>query len=115
VRLAQEQGGPLALFKTDPKDAAKGFDELYRRLSLWRFGRTARFDFIVLLSDLKLISLEPTSCYLEGSTGPLSGAKRLWGSRSVAGLERLAADLAERVGVSPIAVEDALCNWQKAT
>jgi len=115
VMLAQEYGGPLELFRIDPKDAPKGFDLLYRRLSpLRQFGRTARFDLLVLLSDLKLISAEPASCYLEGATGPLQGAQKLWGKRSIKHLEKMAADLAERLSVSPIGVEDALCNWQKA-
>lgn len=116
MTLALKHGGPLKLLsiKSD-SDPVERFDVLFRRLRpLRRFGRLGRFDFLVLLSDMNLISAEPASCYLEGSTGPLLGAKSLWGRRSVGELERLAADLAERVGVSPVAVEDALCNWQKA-
>jgi hypothetical protein len=116
LTLAEEYGGPQELFTIDGKesDAAKCFDLLYRRLQpLRQFGRTGRFDFLSLLIELKLVVAEPGSCYLEGATGPLQGAKRLWGKRSIGQLEQLAADLAERVSVSPMALEDALCNWQK--
>jgi len=78
-----------------------------------RFGRTGRFDFLALLLDLQLVSAEPASCYLRGSTGPLQGARKLWGKRPVSQLDYLAADLAQRLGISPIVLEDALCNWQK--
>ncbi len=112
VDLAKEYGGPGALVVVADDDDS--FDILYRRLApLHRFGRTARFDFLVMLRDLNLISAEPKSSYLCGATGPLSGAKRLWGHRAVGELDELAAELAERLGVSPIVMEDALCNWQK--
>ena len=111
IDLANEYGGPMALVSVDADDP---FHVLYRRLSpLHRFGRTGRFDFLVVMLDLGLISAEPKSCYLRGATGPLSGAKRLWGDRAVSELDQLAAELAERLGVSPIVMEDALCNWQK--
>ncbi len=116
VTLAERSGGPMKLVTLDGHkgDVAMQFDALYRRLSpLWRFGRTGRFDFLVLMIDLRLISAEPSSCYLHGATGPLRGAKQLWGKRPIGELEQLATDLAEQLGVSPVALEDALCNWQK--
>jgi len=116
LTLAQESGGPMKLFTVDMGDraATQQFDVLYHRLSpLRRFGRTGRFDFLALMIDLRLMSAEPVTCYLRGATGPLKGARRLWGERRIAVLEELAAELAERLGVSPMAVEDALCNWQK--
>ncbi len=68
ITLAQEFGGPLDLVSIGPAESADSdgqFDHLYRRLSpIWHFGRTGRFDFLVLLNDLKLISIQPSSCYL---------------------------------------------------
>jgi hypothetical protein len=114
LTLAKEHGGPAKLVTVDAGDATQRFDLLYRRLSrLWRFRRTGCFDFLALMIDLGLVSAEPGSCYLRGATGPLKGAKRLWGTRSIGQLEELAAELAERLDVSPMAVEDALCKWQK--
>jgi hypothetical protein len=113
VTLAQGCGGPKGMV-TPISDGTDPFDQLYQRLSdIWRLGRTGRFDFLCLLIDLKLLVAEPKSCYLRGATGPLRGAQRLWGKRPIAELDQLAADLAERLKMSPMAVEDALCNWQK--
>lgn len=114
LTLADEHGGSVGLVDASKCAVAGRFDALYRRLSrLWRFGRTGRFDFLELLIDLRLLSAEPVSCYLPGATGPLKGAKRLWGNLAIGDLDRLAADLARQLRVSPMAVEDALCNWQK--
>ena len=104
----------MRLITVDEVEPSDEFDILYRRLRLvTRFGRTGRFDFLVLLLDLGLISAEPRSCYLRGATGPLQGAKLLWGERLSKELDELAAELSERLDVSPIVMEDALCNWQK--
>jgi hypothetical protein len=112
IELAERHGGPGALVTVAPNDDS--FDVLYRRLlPLRRFGRTARFDFLVMLIDLGLLSAEPTSCYLRGATGPKRGAELLWGKRAIAELDHLAVELAERIGVSPSVLEDALCKWQK--
>ena len=71
--LARKFGSPTGLVTIDPIEPSATdarFDLLYRRLSaLWHFGRTGRFDFLVLLIDLGLISAEPTSCYLQGERG----------------------------------------------
>ena len=104
----------MGLIRVDEDEAVDEFDALYRRLRpLKQFGRTGRFDFLILLLDLGLISAEPRSCYLRGATGPLKGAKKLWGDRLPKELDELAADLSDRLTVSPIVMEDALCNWQK--
>ncbi len=108
-------GGPALLLAVGGENPAERFDELDERLRpLYRFGRTGRFDFVMVLADLKLVDAVPASCHLRGATGPRYGAQRLWGRRkSLAELERLADSLATRLGVSAAVVEDALCNWQK--
>ena len=115
VDLSQEYGGPAGLLALDSALLSDGgFDVLYKRLKpLKQFGRTGRFDFLALLLDLGLISSQPVSCYLRGSTGPKDGAAKLWGNQSIGQLDYLAKELSHRLGISPMAVEDALCNWQK--
>ena len=114
VSLANEYGSPMGLIRVDEAETADEFDVLYRRLRpLKQFGRTGRFDFLILLLDFDLISAEPRFCYLRGATGPLKGAKKLWGERLPKELDEMAAELSEWLDVSPIVMEDALCNWQK--
>lgn len=114
VLLANAYGSPTDLISNDVDDEDDGFDFLYRRLRpVKRFGRTGRFDFLVLLLDLGFITAEPRRPYLRRSTGPLAGAKLLWGEQSPNTLDDFAADLSEQLGISPIVLEDALCNWQK--
>jgi len=115
VDLATRNGGPARLVALEPGiTEMSGFDVIYRRLRpIVRFGRTGRFDFLTLLIDLQLFAAEPSSCYLRGSTGPKKGARKLWGERSIGESDYLATDLAQQLGISPMALEDALCNWQK--
>jgi hypothetical protein len=119
ITLANEHGvSPMSILTDDVPETAspqERFDLLYQRLkqSLWRFGRTGIFDFLILLAEMKLIDAIPGYCYLKGSTGPRQGAELVWGKRPIRILERLAAELTQRLGVSPAAMEDALCNWQK--
>jgi len=112
IDLAKRHGGPASLVKVASGDDL--FHILYRRiLPLRRFRRTGCFDFLVMLLDLGLISAEPKLCYLRDATGPKQGAELLWGKRPVGELDQLAAELAKRLGVSTIVMEDALCCWQK--
>lgn len=114
ITLAKQYGSPSQLIASHASEGCDRFDELYRRLRpIRRFGRTGRFDFLVLLLDVGLIADEPTSCYLKGATGPLKGARKLWGPKLPTELDQAAAELAMQIGVSPIILEDALCNWQK--
>jgi hypothetical protein len=79
------------------------FDSLYQSLR----------DMLNLLGDLGILSIRPGSCYLIGATGPLKGARRLWGKKRPKELSKLADETARRLGISKTAFEDALCNWQK--
>ncbi len=90
------------------------FHDLYTRVDrVWTFGRLGSFDFVELIGDLGLARVEAGSCYLDGATGPKSGAILLFGKRPVGELDRLAVQLARDLGVLPAILEDALCNWQK--
>ncbi|MDM4018189.1 hypothetical protein [Roseiconus lacunae] len=114
VDLAHEFEGPELLIDLEQDEKGDPFDILYQRLRpLKRFGRTGRFDFLVLLSDLGLINAEPMKCYLQGATGPKDGAKLLWGDWTTGELDQAAAELAAGLAVSPHVMEDALCCWQK--
>jgi hypothetical protein len=98
----------------------QAFDDLYRSMAVVRsFGRTARFDYLTMLSKLELASIEPGSAYLQGSTGPLAGARLLFGGSRTAALSPpdlngWLVDLGTRLGVGMQVLEDALCNWQKS-
>jgi hypothetical protein len=90
------------------------FHELHcKALRLWDFGRLGAYDFVELLSDLRIVRAEPRTCYLQGATGPLEAARRIWPRRPPRELDQLAAQLARDLEVSPAILEDALCNWQK--
>lgn len=97
------------------KEAA--FDAMYHGFDVLDFGRTARFDLLCLLANLRLFPIAPGDCYLKGATGPkqgalimVTGAKRGKFTRVV---EETVRDLRSHLGVPVEAMEDALCNWQK--
>ncbi len=97
------------------KEAA--FDAMYQEFDVLDFGRTARFDLLCLLANLRLFPIAPGHCYLKGATGPrhgallmVTGAKK---KRFTWGIEETVRDLRSHLGVPVEAMEDALCNWQK--
>lgn len=94
------------------------FDAIYRSMkAVRRFGRTARFDYLTMLSKLSLLDIEPPHGYIKHATGPLRGAGLLFHGDRYAGIpsemERATALLAAGIGVSHNVLEDAICNWQK--
>jgi Alpha-glutamyl/putrescinyl thymine pyrophosphorylase clade 3 len=113
------QGSPAAAFDVAAKDPETRFAQLFSCLAegphhVYWMGRTGAFDLIDLLNDLGLLSARPASPYLVGATGPLRGARRIWGEHlSPRRLDELAAELARRLGVRMQALEDGLCNSQK--
>jgi hypothetical protein len=96
------------------------FDELYRSMgAVISFGRTARFDFLTMVSKLGLANIEPGIPYLVGATGPLDGARLLFGNDRKAALraedlDNMVTALGAYLGVGMQVMEDSLCNWQKS-
>lgn len=95
------------------------FEHFYQRMTVARFGRLGKFDFLCLLGRLGLAPIAPDRAYLKGATGPLRGARLLFGGQPEAPLrEPLLGDLLVeldgdlRVGMQ--VMEDSLCNWQKS-
>jgi hypothetical protein len=100
-------------------DPRKAFDYLYHSMQVKRFGRTARFDYLTMIGKLGLAPLEPGSTYMKGSTGPVTGARLLFGGEKNAALSAVELDswlleLDTKLGVGMQVLEDALCNWQKS-
>ena len=102
----------------NPKGA---FDLLYDSMNVVkRFGRTARFDYLCMLSKLGLAPIQAGSAYMNNATGPVRGARLLFGGDKKAGLSPCdldvwLAELDDDLGVGMQVLEDALCNWQKNT
>jgi hypothetical protein len=96
-----------------------GFQAMYRSIgSVRRFGRTASFDYCATVSKLGLADIEPGMAFLDGSTGPLTGARMLicepGHEAGPLELESVLAPLRAELVVGFDALEDALCNWQKS-
>lgn len=110
MQKAEQQAG------SDPR---KAFNSLYQSMNaVKRFGRTARFDYLTMIGKLNLASIEPASAYMQGATGPLAGARLLFGGNStnVATLDAWVSQLEAHLGLyfGMQVLEDALCNWQKS-
>ena len=97
----------------NPREA---FRDLYNSMNcVASFGRTARFDFLTMLGKLGLAAIEPDSTYMQGSTGPLDGARLFFGLQHGAKqLDQRLIELEAQLGVGMQVLEDALCNWQKS-
>ena len=96
-------------------DPRLAFDCLFRSMNdVIRFGRLARFDYLTMLGKLGLASIEPGSTYLQGSSGPVKGARLLFGGKyRPQRLDRWLVELGTELNVGMQVLEDALCNWQK--
>jgi hypothetical protein len=97
----------------------KVFDAAYGGLTIERFGRLAKFDFLALLGRLDLAPVSPGSAYLTGATGPLRGARLLvdgdpTSKTSAKSLDAILQQLDESLNVGMQVMEDSICNWQKS-
>lgn len=107
----------LAACGNDPRLA---FDHLFQSMSaVSSFGRTAKFDYLTMIGKLRLAAIEPGSPYFQSSTGPIDGARLLFGNPSggrysVRELDLLVTELGNFSGLNMQVMEDALCNWQKS-
>jgi hypothetical protein len=111
-----ENGGtPISAFQTSiHRSPEANFDLAYHSVKrVFRFGRTGAFDLLCLLGNMGILPVRPGSCYLIGSTGPLRGARKLWGRRRTRELSQFADSTARALKVPFDIFEDALCLWQK--
>jgi hypothetical protein len=101
-------------------EGKKAFHALYESMNVVRrFGRTARFDYLAMIGKLGIAAIEPGSAYLGSATGPVSGAKLLFGGSPkakipLATLDNRLIQLNLHLNVGMQAIEDAVCNWQKS-
>ncbi len=100
-------------------DPHKIFNDLYRGMTVKRFGRLAKFDYLSLIGRHDIAPISPGSAYLNEATGPTKGARLLFGINTPgsAGYTALQAgfdDLSSHLGVGMQVLEDSICNWQKS-
>jgi len=118
---AQNHAQHFTTLEPPSNNRRQRFQSFYNSLSaIYRFGRTAKFDYVTMLGKLGLVDVEPDSVYMNGASGPYTGANLLFTGNEDAGLPRaqiedqlaaLEAHLQLRFGMQIL--EDALCNWQK--
>jgi hypothetical protein len=114
VELARRHSGLSRWFHGNDDSASMRFERLMQEFDVVSFGRTGRFDLLVLLGDLDDYPLSAPRLYLEGATGPKAGARRVLPERrTLRALDDELTAVAGRIGVEVQAMEDALCNWQK--
>lgn len=104
------------VYATVGQDRRQRFAYLYNSMRVAGFGRTAKFDYLTMISKLGLADIEPGSTYMVGATGPLNGANMLFGSNEKAPvLDAWLVELEGQLGLyfGMQVLEDALCNWQK--
>jgi hypothetical protein len=100
----------------------RAFDLLYRSMGrqVSSFARTGLFDYLTMIAKLGLAEIEPGSAYLTGATGPLAGARLLYGDAkkavAPATLDKWLVELGNELGLRMAmqVLEDSLCNWQKS-
>lgn len=120
--IGPEKSHPMRvrdIVKVGGNDPHKIFDAFYQSMKVFRFGRLGKFDFLALVGRLDLAPIAPGSAYLKGATGPLSGARLLFGGHSKAAigattLEEYLKQLDATLDVGMQVLEDSLCNWQKS-
>ncbi|HEX2580865.1 MAG TPA: hypothetical protein VHL08_02695 [Dongiaceae bacterium] len=96
------------------------FEALYNSMAVvQRFGRLGKFDFLTMLGKLGIAPIDAGSTFLMGATGPLAGARLLFGGAcdarlSERELEGRLIDFGKEIQLGAQVLEDALCNWQKS-
>lgn len=107
MQEAQERGN---------MNPAESFDYLYHEMDhVISFGRMAKFDYLSMLGKLELANIAPGTPYFKGATGPLTGARLLFGNNNLSAqqLDIWVAELGTVLEVGMQVLEDSLCNWQK--
>lgn len=107
------------IFNANDQNPRKTFDVLYNNMSVARFGRTGRFDYLTMMGKLGVWDIDPPHPYFGNATGPVEGASLLFTNSRAETMRRsdLSAqvvELGEFLGLNMQVMEDSLCNWQKS-
>ena len=112
---AARAGGQVAALAGEPSWTPQNrFDRAFERLGVPGFGRTPRYDFLVMASRLGLAELDPWTLHLSAAaaTDPVAlAAKRVLGIGDLVLLQRRSRDLAHAVDVPVAALDLALWNF----
>ena len=109
------RGAFTAITGEGSKAQGEDFEYLFDSMrAVFRFGRLARFDYLTMAARLGLTTAIAGRPYLPGSTGPLDGARLLFGTMTSQLLEETAVEFGNATGIQFAVLEDALCNWQKS-
>lgn len=123
VAWAGSNRGHMLLFsessESNRSDARAVFADLYNGMTVKRFGRTAKFDYLTMMAKIGIWDIDPPHPYFEGATGPLQGASLLFTNSTAATLPRATlsgyvVELGDALRVNMQVMEDSLCNWQKS-
>lgn len=123
IDWVQSAGGHSHLFNAalhkNGGDKRAAFMTLYMSMSqVASFGRTTKFDYLTMIGKLGIADIEPGSTFMDGATGPFSGARLLFGTNTAnrATLNLWLESLENHLGLffGMQVLEDALCNWQKS-
>jgi hypothetical protein len=114
IQWINNNGGHDNLFRSTQISNKELFNQLYKTLPIYTFGRLGKFDYLSMLYKTGLANIKADNCYIAGSTGPRKGAKLLFGNKSDKELDKIAIQLADFLGIGYQEMEDALCNWQKS-
>lgn len=94
--------------------AQRRFERAFERLALPGFGRSARYELLVLLGRLGVVDVRPWSLHLVEPLDPtVVAAKRVLGIGDALNLQRRAGELAAAVNVPVEALDLALLNWAR--
>jgi hypothetical protein len=113
-RAVKAGGQELLLSAEASLTPGRRFDRAFERLSLPRFPRAARYEFLTLAGGLGLLDVEPSSLLLasaEAMDPALLAAKRILGIGDAINLQRRASELLAATEVAPAALDLALVNW----
>lgn len=124
VNWVMQHGSHVGLFTNarlqSGGDRRRAFSLLYKSMgAVKRFGRTGKFDYLTMIAKVGITTIVADSTYMVEATGPLRGARLLFGGATSADLSAVALEqkiqqLDAVLGVGMQVIEDALCNWQKS-
>ena len=112
---AAKAGGQQAMLSGEASlTPGRRFDRAFETLSLPRFARVARYEFLTLAGGIGLLDVQASSLLLasaEALDPTLLAAKRIFGIGDAINLQRRASELLQAVQVTPAALDLALVNW----